>query len=66
MTLSEIAARARTSEEAEAHKRRVMRVSQIMYDLRERNLSPASAKMMLENAGVSQDGAARMVEGAKP
>jgi hypothetical protein len=61
-TLDQLVEQARTSTPAEAHKRRVLRVQSILFDFKRGALLDGNALALLEDAGVSPEGAADMIE----
>ena len=65
MTLAQLQARARTATEREAHQRRVLRVQQILWELRAKQIRPDTARMALEHAGVGEEAARDMVRQAR-
>lgn len=65
MTLDSLATRARTSDEATAHKRRVTKVQSILFDLCRGAIPHDRARFALEVAGLAPEAATALVESAK-
>jgi len=65
MTLNDHIARARTSDEATAHKRRVTKVQSILFDLCRGAIPHDRARFALEAAGLAPEAATALVDSAR-
>ena len=65
MTLDQLTARARTSTEADAHKRRVYLTQGILYRLCHGEIDAGRAQRMLTEAGLTDEAARVLVESAR-